>query len=214
MTCLVMSLTLLRISTVDMHIFVLDNFDSFTYNLVQYVQILGAQTTVKRNNAIDVAGIRRLQPDLILLSPGPGRPEDAGIMPEVLRHLAGEIPILGVCLGHQAIGLAFGAELTYAAKPLHGVQDHLLHAGHPIFKGLPSPLPIGRYHSLILDSVVEPLDVVAQTASHEIMALVHRDLPIVGLQFHPESILSAHGHRLLENVIKYLCPAFVSRAQP
>ena len=195
----------------QMHVFVLDNFDSFTYNLVQYLEILGAQTTIVRNNAIEVQDIMALAPDLILLSPGPGRPAEAGIMPEVITQCAGHFPILGVCLGHQAIGEAFGATLTYAAKPLHGVQDQLLHVQHPIFDGLPSPLPIGRYHSLLLDTVQPPLEAVAWSTDREVMAVVHQSLPIVGLQFHPESILSVHGHRLLENVLMYLCPAFYKR---
>ncbi|MEC8379845.1 MAG: aminodeoxychorismate/anthranilate synthase component II [Myxococcota bacterium] len=194
-----------------MHVFVLDNYDSFTYNLVQYLEVLGAKTTTVRNNAIEVDEIESLRPDLILLSPGPGRPSEAGIMPELIKHVSGHIPLLGVCLGHQAIGEAFGASLTYAAKPLHGVQDNLLHAQHPIFKGLPSPLPIGRYHSLILRDVKAPLLSVAWSPIGEVMALVHQTWPIVGLQFHPESILSVHGHRLLENVLLYLCPALMSQ---
>ena len=125
-------------------------------------------------------------------------------MPEILEHLTGEFPILGICLGHQAIGVAFGARLTYAEKPLHGIQDHLHHDGHPIFQGLPFPLPIGRYHSLVLDSVNDPLDVVAQTINKEVMAVVHKALPIVGLQFHPESIASEHGDILFRNFIN-LC---------
>ena len=191
--------------------FVLDT-DSFTHNLVQYLEILGAQTTIVRNNAIEVQDIMALVPDLICFS-RPGRPADAGVMPEVITQCAGHFPILGVCLGHQAIGEAFGATLTYAAKPLHGVQDQLLHVQHPIFDGLPSPLPIGRYHSLLLDTVQPPLEAVAWSTDREVMAVVHQSLPIVGLQFHPESILRVHGHRLLENVLMYLCPA-LQNGQP
>ncbi len=180
-------------------ILVIDNYDSFTYNLVQYLGELGETVIVRRNDEIDPAGIRELAPDRLLLSPGPCTPDDAGITLDVIRQFKAEIPILGVCLGHQAIGQAFGGRVIRADRLMHGKTSPILHRGTSVFEGLPSPLTAARYHSLIVEAATLPdcLEVTAWTAEGEIMGLRHRDYPVEGVQFHPESIVTEHGHRML-----------------
>ena len=180
-------------------ILVIDNYDSFTYNLVQYLGELGEKVVVRRNDEIDPAGIRALAPNHILLSPGPCTPDEAGITLEVIRQFKREIPILGVCLGHQAIGQAFGGRVVRAERLMHGKTSPVLHHGTSVFEGLPSPLTAARYHSLIVErsSLPECLEVTAWTAEGEIMGLRHREYPVEGVQFHPESIVTEHGHRML-----------------
>lgn len=181
---------------------VIDNYDSFTYNLVQYLQELGADVRVVRNDAIDPGAIRSLAPERIVISPGPGRPETAGITLEVIRRLA-TIPILGVCLGHQAIAHAFGARIVRARSLMHGKTSPIWHDGRTVFTGLPSPFTATRYHSLVVapESLPPCLEVSAWTEDGEIMGIRHRDYPLEGVQFHPESILSEHGKKLLENFL-------------
>ncbi|NGZ78150.1 aminodeoxychorismate/anthranilate synthase component II [Saccharibacillus alkalitolerans] len=180
-------------------ILVIDNYDSFTYNLVQYLGELGEEVIVRRNDEIGPEGIRELSPDHILLSPGPCTPNEAGITLDVIHSFKGEIPILGVCLGHQAIGQAFGGRVVRAERLMHGKTSPVLHDGHSVFEGLPSPFIAARYHSLIVEkeSLPDCLEVTAWTAEGEIMGLRHRDYPIEGVQFHPESIVTEHGHRML-----------------
>jgi anthranilate synthase/aminodeoxychorismate synthase-like glutamine amidotransferase len=181
-------------------ILVVDNYDSFVYNLVQYVGQLGAEPVVVRNDAIDVDGVSALSPDGILISPGPGRPEDAGISQDLVGAWGGRVPILGVCLGHQAIGNAFGAEIVRTAV-MHGKTSAIEHDGLGVFAGLPQPLEATRYHSLVIDpgSVPAELVVSARTADGTVMGVRHRDLDIEGVQFHPESVLTVAGHRLVAN---------------
>ncbi|MFL1676050.1 anthranilate synthase component II [Paenibacillus dendritiformis] len=189
-------------------ILVIDNYDSFTYNLVQYLGELGEEVQVYRNDEIDIAGIERLEPDHLLLSPGPCTPNEAGITLQVIEHFAGSIPILGVCLGHQAIGQAFGGEVVRAGRLMHGKTSPILHQGESIFAGLPNPFTATRYHSLIVDRASLPacLAITAETAEGEIMGLQHREYPIVGVQFHPESIISEHGHQMLRNFLSMAAP--------
>ncbi len=186
----------------------IDNYDSFTYNLVQYLGELGQSVEVRRNDAIDVAGIRALAPERIMISPGPGTPDDAGVTLDVLRELAGELPIFGVCLGHQAIGQVFGGKVVQAAEIMHGKTSPVHHRDRGVFAGLPNPLEATRYHSLVVDkaSVPQCLEVTAWTEDadgslDEIMGLKHRELPVEGVQFHPESILTRQGHDLLRNFL-------------
>ena len=180
-------------------VLIVDNYDSFTYNLVQQLGEIGAELVVHRNDAIDIAGIRSLAPDAIVISPGPGRPEDAGITCQIIETLAGEIPILGVCLGHQAIGQVFGADIVAAPTLMHGKTSEIHHQGTSVFAGLPDPFTATRYHSLVIDpsSVPESLEVTATTADGVIMGVTHRELNVHGVQFHPESILSPLGPTLL-----------------
>lgn len=180
-------------------ILVIDNYDSFTYNLVQYLGELGEKVTVRRNDEIDLDGIRKLAPDRLLLSPGPCTPNEAGITLEVIEAFKGEIPILGVCLGHQAIGQAFGGKVIRAERLMHGKTSPVLHNGTSVFEELPSPLTAARYHSLIVErtSLPDCLEITAWTAEGEIMGLRHREYAIEGVQFHPESIVTEHGHRML-----------------
>lgn len=189
-------------------ILVIDNYDSFTYNLVQYLGELGEEVQVCRNDEIDIAGIERLQPDHLLLSPGPCTPNEAGITLQVIEHFAGRIPILGVCLGHQAIGQAFGGEVVRAERLMHGKTSPIIHQGESIFAGLPNPFTATRYHSLIVDRASLPagLAITAETAEGEIMGLQHKEYPIVGVQFHPESIISEHGHQMLRNFLSMAAP--------
>jgi anthranilate synthase/aminodeoxychorismate synthase-like glutamine amidotransferase len=183
---------------------VIDNYDSFTYNLVQYFGELGLSPTVFRNDAVDLDHLDALKPDHVVISPGPGRPEDAGISPDVIRRFAGRVPILGVCLGHQAIGMVFGGRVVRAPKPIHGKTSLVEHDGRGLFEGLRGPLTVGRYHSLV---VAEPdlpaeLTVCGRAIDDEcVMALRHRDWPVFGLQFHPESILTSDGRHLLRNFL-------------
>lgn len=186
----------------------IDNYDSFTFNLVQYLGELGQDVHVVRNDALDVAGIRALEPSSIVISPGPGTPDDAGVSLDVLRELGGDIPVLGVCLGHQAIGQVFGGRVVRAANIMHGKTSPVRHRGQGVFKGLSEPLEATRYHSLVVDknAVPECLEVTAWTENpdgslDEIMGLRHRTLPIEGVQFHPESILTRQGHALLGNFL-------------
>ena len=178
-----------------------DNYDSFTFNLVQYLGELGAGVEVFRNDAIDVEGIRRRRPDGLVLSPGPCTPNEAGVTVPAIQALCGELPILGVCLGHQAIGQAFGGKVVRNARIVHGKASPIRHRGEGIFAGLPSPFQAGRYHSLVVERRTLPraLRVTAWTAEGEIMGLAHRTLPVEGVQFHPESVLTAEGKHLLGN---------------
>ena len=178
-----------------------DNYDSFTFNLVQYLGELGADVEVFRNDAIGVAGIRARRPDALVLSPGPCTPDEAGVTLEAIRALAGELPILGVCLGHQAIGQAFGGKVIRNHRIVHGKSSPVRHRGEGIFAGLPSPFEAGRYHSLVVEraSLPRALAVSCWTDEGEIMGLRHRTLDVEGVQFHPESILTLEGKRLLGN---------------
>ena len=187
-------------------ILVIDNYDSFTYNLVQYLGELGAVVEVFRNDAIDVAGIERREPEGVLISPGPGTPDDAGVSLEVVRKLAGAMPLLGVCLGHQAMGQAFGGRVVRAPRLMHGRTSPIEHDGRGLFRGLPSPFRATRYHSLIVErsSIPKELEVSAWTAEGEVMGLRHRELSLEGVQFHPESFLTEHGHAMLRNFLELL----------
>jgi anthranilate synthase component 2 len=178
-----------------------DNYDSFTWNLVQYLGELGADVRVFRNDAIDVAGIRKLRPRGLVISPGPCTPDEAGVSLEAIRELAGAMPILGVCLGHQAIGQAFGGKVVRNARIVHGKSSPVLHRGDGIYAGLPSPFEAGRYHSLVVERSTLPraLTVTSWTREGEVMGLRHRTLDVEGVQFHPESVLTGHGKALLGN---------------
>jgi len=182
----------------------IDNYDSFTYNLVQYFAELGAEVRVERNDAITLAAIEALAPARICISPGPCTPNEAGISTAVIRHFAGRIPILGVCLGHQAIGQVFGGQVVRAPEVMHGKTSPIHHRGQGVFAGLPSPFAATRYHSLIVDRASLPacLEVTAWVESGEIMGLRHRELAVEGVQFHPESILSSHGKDILGNFLQ------------
>ncbi len=186
-------------------VLVIDNYDSFVYNLVQELGELGADPIVHRNDAIDVAGIRAAAPDAILISPGPGRPESAGISMDVIRELAGECPILGVCLGHQALGQVFGGEVVAAPTLMHGKTSGIHHRGVGVFTGLPDPFVATRYHSLIVERSTLPdvLEVTAETSDGVIMGLRHRTLDVEGVQFHPESFLTPSGPSLLANFLAW-----------
>lgn len=187
-------------------ILMIDNYDSFTYNLVQYLQQLGAEVLVRRNDAISVEEIEALAPEAIFLSPGPCSPREAGVTVAVIRHFYQTIPMLGVCLGHQAIGYAFGAEVVRAGRVMHGKTSPILNDGRTIFEGLPSPLTAGRYHSLIVDRQSLPpcLKITAETAEGEVMGLRHETYPVEGIQFHPESILTPQGKRIIRNFLNML----------
>ena len=183
----------------------IDNYDSFTYNLVQYFGELGQSVQTIRNDAIDVAGIAALKPDYLVISPGPCSPTEAGVSVAAIQHFAGKIPILGVCLGHQAIGEAFGGKVTRAKQVMHGKSDRLSAQPVGLFKGLPANFNVVRYHSLVIERQSMPacLEVTAFTADGEVMGVMHRTLNIHGVQFHPESIASEHGHALLNNFLNY-----------
>jgi anthranilate synthase component 2 len=182
----------------------IDNYDSFTYNLVQYLGELGAEVRVARNDQITLDEIAALAPSRIVISPGPCTPREAGISVELIRHFAGRIPILGVCLGHQAIGEAFGGEIVLAKELMHGKVSVIHHDGAGVFRGLDSPFSATRYHSLAIrrDALPAALEMTAWCADGEIMGVRHRSLPVEGVQFHPESILSEHGHDLLNNFLQ------------
>lgn len=185
-------------------ILVIDNYDSFTYNLVQYLGELGEQIEVRRNDEIDIAGIEALKPDHILISPGPCTPNEAGISLELIEHFKGKIPILGVCLGHQSIGQVFGGDVIRAERLMHGKTSPIHHDNKGVFEGLPSPFTATRYHSLIVkrETLPDCLEISAETAEGEIMGLRHKEYPIEGVQFHPESIITDHGHQMLRNFLK------------
>ena len=189
-------------------VFVLDNYDSFTYNLVQYLGELGAEVVVRRNDQITVGGVEAIGPERIVLSPGPCTPQEAGISIELVRHFAGKVPVLGVCLGHQAIGAAFGGEIVRAPKLMHGKTSEVQHDGKTIFRGLPSPMTATRYHSLIVQEkgLPEDLEVSAYTTEPDggrvIMGFRHKRFPVEGVQFHPESVLTGEGKRLIANFLR------------
>jgi anthranilate synthase/aminodeoxychorismate synthase-like glutamine amidotransferase len=185
-------------------ILVIDNFDSFVYNLVQYIGELGAEPVVIRNNEMSVQEAAALQPDGVLLSPGPGRPEDAGILCDAIREFASRVPVFGVCLGHQAIGQVYGGNVVRAPELLHGKTSPIHHFNDGVFTGLPNPMPATRYHSLIIERETLPqvLNVTAQTDSGMIMGVRHRELDVEGVQFHPESILTTSGHDMIGNFVQ------------
>jgi anthranilate synthase/aminodeoxychorismate synthase-like glutamine amidotransferase len=187
-------------------ILMIDNYDSFTYNLVQYLGQLGEGVAVRRNDAIALDEIEAMNPEAIFLSPGPCSPEQAGITVDVVRRFHQHVPLMGVCLGHQAIGHAFGGRVVRAGRIMHGKTSPILNDGKTIFKGLPSPFPAGRYHSLIVERERLPdcLEVSAQTEEGEIMGLRHRTLPVEGIQFHPESILTPGGKRIIRNFLQLI----------
>ena len=192
-----------------MRVLMIDNYDSFTYNLMQYLQELGAEVLVHRNDKIDLAGMEALNADRLMISPGPCTPNEAGISVDAIKHFAGKIPVLGVCLGHQALGQAFGGQVVRARTVMHGKTSPVHHTGKGVFRGLPSPYTATRYHSLVVDKASLPdcFEVTAWTLDDngdmdEIMGMRHRELPLEGVQYHPESILTEHGHDLLNNFLK------------
>ncbi|MEQ3725104.1 aminodeoxychorismate/anthranilate synthase component II [Alcanivorax sp.] len=193
-----------------MRVLMIDNYDSFTYNLVQYLQELGAEVLVHRNDQISLEEIEGLNPDRLMISPGPCTPNEAGISIAAIKHFAGKLPILGVCLGHQSIGQAFGGKVVRARQVMHGKTSPIYHSGQGVFRDLPSPYTATRYHSLVVekDSLPDCLEMTAWTLKDdgsvdEVMGMRHKTLPIEGVQYHPESILSEHGHALLENFLKH-----------
>jgi anthranilate synthase/aminodeoxychorismate synthase-like glutamine amidotransferase len=188
----------------EMKLLVIDNYDSFTYNLVQLFGEMDVDLVVKRNDEISVDEIKKLKPDRICISPGPGRPENAGISSDLIRELGSQIPILGVCLGHQCLAQVFGGEVVRAEKLMHGKTSQIHHKHRGVFKDLAEPLEATRYHSLIVrrDSLPDSLEITAETDDGEIMGLQHREFPIHGVQFHPESILTTEGCKLLANFLK------------
>ena len=187
-------------------ILMIDNYDSFTYNLVQYLGQLGEEVAVHRNDAIALDEIEAMNPEAIFLSPGPCSPEQAGITIDVIRRFHRRVPLMGVCLGHQAIGQAFGGRVVRAGRIMHGKTSPILNDGRTIFQGLPSPFPAGRYHSLIVERETLPdcLEVSAETEEGEIMGLRHREWPVEGIQFHPESILTPSGKRIIRNFLQLI----------
>jgi len=184
-------------------VLMIDNYDSFTYNLVQYLGELGADVRTIRNDALTIADIEAMAPDRIVVSPGPCTPNEAGISVAAITHFAGQIPILGVCLGHQSIGQAFGGKVVRAGRLMHGKTSEILHDGRGVFRGVPSPFTAVRYHSLLVeaDSLPDCLEVTARTDLGEIMGLRHRELAVEGVQFHPESIATEHGREMLRNFL-------------
>jgi para-aminobenzoate synthetase component 2 len=186
-------------------ILVIDNYDSFTYNLVQYLGELGQEVIVYRNDEIDHVGITKLAPDQIVISPGPCTPNESGVSLTLIHEFKGKIPILGVCLGHQAIGQAFGGEVVRAQQLMHGKTSQIYHDSKTIFSGLPNPFTATRYHSLLVrrETLPDCLEITAETDSGEIMGLRHKQYRIEGVQFHPESIVSEHGHQILQNFISF-----------
>ena len=184
-------------------ILLIDNYDSFTYNLYQYIGIFNDDIKVVRNDKITIEEIKALEPERIVLSPGPKSPKEAGICIDAVREFYDKIPILGICLGHQSIGEAFGATVSYAKKIFHGKQSEITHTGDSVFTGIDSPIKVARYHSLAVkkEGLPDCLRILAETDDGEIMAMRHKEYPVVGLQFHPESIYTEHGKRMLENFI-------------
>ena len=199
-----------------LRVLLIDNYDSFTYNLYQYLGELGADTTVVRNDEITVGDALGRCPDRIVISPGPGTPDQAGISLELIRNAAGQVPLLGVCLGHQALGQAFGGRVGRAKVLMHGKTSEIHHDGRTLFRGLPLPFTATRYHSLVVapDSVPDCLEVSAWTEDGTVMGLRHREVAIEGVQFHPESILTRAGHDLLRNFLYQSLPAATLRASP
>jgi para-aminobenzoate synthetase component II len=185
-------------------ILMIDNYDSFTYNLVQYLGEMGEELAVHRNDQITVEEVAAMKPDRIIISPGPCTPNEAGISVETIRRMSGTTPILGVCLGHQSIGQAFGGEVVRAGRLMHGKTSPIRHDGRTLFRGLPNPFEATRYHSLLVrrETLPDCLETSAETDEGEIMGLRHRDLPVEGVQFHPESVLTEHGKQLLRNFVK------------
>jgi anthranilate synthase/aminodeoxychorismate synthase-like glutamine amidotransferase len=197
-------------------ILMIDNYDSFTYNLVQYLGQLGEEVAVHRNDAITLDEIASMNPEAIFLSPGPCSPDQAGITMDVVRRFHRSVPLMGVCLGHQAIGQAFGGRVVRAGKIMHGKTSPILNDGRTIFRGLPSPFPAGRYHSLIVERETLPgcLEVSAETDEGEIMGLRHREWPVEGIQFHPESILTPSGKRIIRNFLDGMRTRIAERERP
>ena len=187
-------------------ILMIDNYDSFTFNIVQYLEQMGEDVVVFRNDKVTVDRIDKLKPQVIFLSPGPGTPRDAGVTVDVVREFHKTIPIMGICLGHQSIGYAFGGEIVRAGRIMHGKVSPVHHDGKTIFTGLPDPFTAGRYHSPVVRPETLPscLEVSARTAEGEIMGLRHKEYPVEGIQFHPESVLTPQGKRILRNFIKHL----------
>ena len=185
-------------------ILLIDNYDSFTWNLYQYFCELGAEVVVKRNDDITLADVAALAPEKIVISPGPCTPDESGVSLEIIQHYAGKLPILGVCLGHQAIAQVFGARIVRAQKVMHGKTSPITHTGHGVFQGLNNPLTVTRYHSLLIDPATLPacFEVTALSDTQEIMGIRHREWDLEGVQFHPESILSEQGHELLANFLR------------
>ena len=186
----------------------IDNYDSFTYNLVQAFLVLGAEVLVHRNDAISVEEARALQPTHLCISPGPGTPRDAGVSMDMIRAFAGSVPVLGVCLGHQAIVEVFGGEVVRAGRLMHGKVSPVTHDNHGVFAGAPQPMQVGRYHSLIArpESLPDTLHVTARTPEGEIMGVRHKDLAVEGVQFHPESVLTPEGPALMGNFLRFVSP--------
>lgn len=186
-------------------ILLIDNYDSFTYNLYQYMGIFHRDIQVVRNDKITVEEIQKLRPERIVLSPGPKNPDDAGICMDVVRKFYDKVPILGICLGHQSIGAAFGAKVVHAKELMHGKQSLISHSGRGIFCGIPSPVKVARYHSLAVDEKTLPpdFDILARTDDGEIMAMEHKKYPVIGIQFHPESVFTEHGKKMIENFLNY-----------
>lgn len=183
-------------------ILIIDNYDSFTYNLVQYLGELGAEIHVVRNDEVTLEEIRELEPERIVISPGPGNPDDGGVSNDVIRAFGPTIPVLGVCLGHQCIGHVYGGVVSRAPRLMHGKTSPVYHNGSGVFNGVPSPFDATRYHSLIVEEPLpDCLQVIAFTSEGEVMGLQHKEFPVVGVQFHPESILTEHGKRILANFI-------------
>ena len=194
-------------------VFVLDNYDSFTYNLVQYLGELGAEVVVRRNDQISVGEVEAMCPDRIVISPGPCTPSEAGISIDIFQHFTGKLPILGVCLGHQALGAAFGGKVVRASHLMHGKTSRVEHDGRTVFRDLPSPFTATRYHSLVVEEADLPLELEVSAWTKEpdgartIMGLRHRQYPVEGVQFHPESVLTGEGKRLLDNFLHIECKA-------
>jgi anthranilate synthase component 2 len=189
-------------------VLVIDNYDSFVYNLVQYLGELGAEPLVHRHDELTMEQIEALEPDAVLISPGPGTPDDAGVSNDVIRAFGGRVPVLGVCLGHQCIGQVYGGEVVRAPQVMHGKTSLIRHQGVGVFAGLPDPLEATRYHSLVVDraSVPDCLEITAETDDGIVMGLRHRELGVEGVQFHPESILTVGGHDLLRNFLSATAP--------
>jgi len=185
-------------------VLILDNYDSFTYNLAQYLQELGSEVVVYRNDEIDAKQVRRMRPNHLVISPGPGRPEDAGVSCDLVSELAGEVAILGVCLGHQVIGMVMGGDVIRGPEPVHGKTSFVYHDSRTIYAGLPAPLEATRYHSLVIDAESVPpcLEVSGTTDDGLVMSVRHREVPVEGVQFHPESILTSSGKEMLGNFLR------------